>query len=69
MIKEGARAVANYFGYAQQRDGERNAPDVRAAAITADQQKTIDQFRKDTANEDTAKTQLELADPDANTKP
>lgn len=68
-ITEVARSVASIFGYSQQRDGERNAPDVREAAKTADQQKAIDQLRNDTAHENTKETQLELADPDANVKP
>lgn len=49
MVTQVARSIAAYFGYAQQRDGERNAPDVKAAAIQTQEQKDIDRIRNNVA--------------------
>lgn len=46
------QSVAAYFGFAKQRDAEKNAPDVKAAAIGKQEQAQVDKTNKAVADGD-----------------
>ena len=48
-------AVAGWFGYARQRDAEKNAPDIKAAAIAKQSQEQTDEINKTVAKGDLEK--------------
>lgn len=52
MISNVGLAIAKVFGYAQQRDGEKNAPAMQQAAAAKQLQAEEDQVTKDVANGD-----------------
>jgi hypothetical protein len=45
LIKNALGAIAQVFGYAKQRDAEKNAPDMRQAAVAKDEAAAVDQTR------------------------
>jgi hypothetical protein len=62
LIKNFFRAIAEAVGFAKQRDSEKNAPDVRAAAQAQDEQNAQDRTRKAIAQKDIDEERRELAE-------
>ncbi len=62
LISNACLAVAKVFGYRQQRDAEKNAPDVRAAAIAGQEQRQVDKTNQAIAKQDVAEIRKELAE-------
>jgi hypothetical protein len=56
------QAIAGYFGWAKQRDAEKNAPDVKAAAVARQEQQQVDQTNKAVAQKDAEQIRKELAE-------
>lgn len=46
-ISNGLKALASVFGWAQQRDGEENSPEMQENAAAATRQKIAEQAAKD----------------------
>ena len=61
-ITAGFTAIAKIFGFAQQRDAEKNAAPVQAAAAAQKEQDEQDAEKKATAAQDLAKSREELAE-------
>ena len=62
MISNAARATAEMFGFAKQRDAEKNAPDVKAAAIAKQVQTELDEINRTVADRNAAQMQKDLAE-------
>jgi hypothetical protein len=62
MLKEMFGMTRAVSEQAKQRDAEKNAPDVKAAAMAQNQVNQTDQIRKDVADEDTQKIERDIAD-------
>jgi patatin-like phospholipase/acyl hydrolase len=62
LIKSFFSAIAAGLGLAKQRDSEKNAPDVKAAAIAQDEQNAQDKTRKAIASKDIEEERRELAE-------
>ena len=56
------RAIATGLGFAAQRDAEKNAPDVKAAAIAGQEQKQADAATTAVAKDDVAQIRNDLAE-------
>lgn len=54
--------LANLIGWGKQREGLKNAPDVKAAAIAQDEQNAQDKTRKAIAARDIEEERRELAE-------
>lgn len=54
--------LANLVGWGKQREGYKNAPDVKAAAIAQDEQNAQDKTRKAIAQKDIEEERRELAE-------
>jgi hypothetical protein len=55
-------AVGKYLGWAQQRDAEKNAADVKAAAVAGSEQKQVDAATTAVAKDDVAQIRNDLAE-------
>jgi len=62
LIKSGFQLVANWLGFAKQRDGEKNAPDMKAAALAKDEQAARDKTRKAISEGNIDEERRELAE-------
>jgi patatin-like phospholipase/acyl hydrolase len=62
LIKNFFGAIMSAVGLARQRDSEKNAPDVKAAAIAQDEQNAQDKTRKAIATKDIDEERRELAE-------
>lgn len=54
-IQAWGKAIFSIFSFAQQRDAEKNAPDVKLAAEKAQEQKKVDEINQTVAKGDLAK--------------
>lgn len=61
-IANGLKFLAGLVGWGKQRDMEKNAADVRAAAIAQDEQNAQDRTRKAIAQKDVEEERRELAE-------
>jgi hypothetical protein len=62
LISNFFSAGASYFGYAKQRDAEKNAPAIQQAANAAQEQSQADKTNKAIAASDTDELRKELAE-------
>lgn len=61
-IANGLKFLAGLVGWGKQRDSEKNAADVRAAAVAQDEQSAQDRTRKAIAERDIDEERRELAE-------